>query len=104
MARNTDSSRQEQLEAILSIAQEILHSTPAIEAQAQVLMKLGFKLYDALHLAFAQAASADIFLTTDDRLLRKAKQYPEVIAITVENPVIWLMNALQEEDERYETN
>jgi predicted nucleic acid-binding protein len=42
-------------------------------------MQLGFKLYDALHLAFAQSASVDIFLTTDDRLLRKARQYPEVV-------------------------
>lgn len=53
IARNTDSSRQEQLEAILSIAQKPLHSTPAIEAHAQELIQLGFNLYDALHLAFA---------------------------------------------------
>lgn len=36
-------------------------------------------------------------MTTDDRLLRKAKQYPEVVTIPVENPVIWLMNALQDD-------
>jgi tRNA(fMet)-specific endonuclease VapC len=28
-------------------------------------------------------------LTADDRLFRKAKQYPEVVAISVENPVVW---------------
>jgi uncharacterized protein with PIN domain len=67
-------------------------------------MQLGFKLYDALHLAFAQAASADIFLTTDDRLLRKAKQYPKEVTVTVENPVIWFINLLQEENENHETS
>ncbi|NCQ94607.1 MAG: type II toxin-antitoxin system VapC family toxin [Microcystis aeruginosa W11-06] len=36
--------------------------------------QLGFKFYDALHLAFAEAGGADVLLTTDDRLLRKAQQ------------------------------
>jgi uncharacterized protein with PIN domain len=61
------------------------------------LVKLGFKLYDALHIAFSQTYNLDIFLTTDDRLLRKAKKYPDLITIKVENPVVWLMNILQEE-------
>jgi predicted nucleic acid-binding protein len=104
IARNTDSSKQEQLEATLSIAQTHLSSTPEIEASAQELIQLGFKLYDALHLAFAQSASVDIFLTTDDRLLRKAKQYPEVVTIPVENPVVWLMKLLQEENVNNETS
>jgi uncharacterized protein with PIN domain len=59
--------------------------------------QLGFKFYDALHLAFAEAGGADIFLTTDDRLLRKAQQYRDSINVTVENPVIWLMATLQED-------
>lgn len=61
------------------------------------LMELGFKFYDALHLAFAEAGGADIFLTTDDRLLRKAQQYRDSIKVTEENPVIWLMATLQED-------
>lgn len=97
ITRNTDSSKQEQLEAILSLATTHLSTTPAIEAQAQAFMKLGLKLYDALHIAFAQAAPADVFLTTDDRLLKNAKKHPGLITIPVENPVIWLMNTLQEE-------
>lgn len=102
IARNTDPSKQEQLEAILSIAQTHLPSTPEIEAHAQALMQRGFKLYDALHLAFTQSASVDIFLTTDDLLLRKAKQSPEIVTIPVENPVIWLMKLLQEENTSHE--
>jgi predicted nucleic acid-binding protein len=104
IARNTDSSKREQLEAILSITKHHQTSTPEIEIRAQELMQLGFKLYDALHLAFAQAASTDIFLTTDDRLLRKAKQYPEEVTIPVENPVVWLITLLQEENENHETS
>ncbi|REJ56006.1 MAG: hypothetical protein DWQ58_07690 [Microcystis aeruginosa TA09] len=59
--------------------------------------QLGFKFYDALHLAFAEAGGADVLLTTDDRLLRKAQQYRDSINVTVENPVIWLMATLQED-------
>ncbi len=65
-------------------------------------MKLNFKFQDALHLAFAEAGDADIFLTTDDRLLRKAKQYKDNLKIEVENPTIWLMNILQDEEENNE--
>ena len=60
------------------------------------------KLYDALHLAFVQIYQLDVFLTTDDRLLKKAQKYSDLITIKVENPVIWLMNILQEDN--HETN
>jgi uncharacterized protein with PIN domain len=70
--------------------------------RAEELMKLNFKFQDALHLAFAEAGDADIFLTTDDRLLRKAKQYKDNLKIEVENPTIWLMNILQDEEENNE--
>ncbi|MHC5615704.1 MAG: hypothetical protein ACYTXA_33200 [Nostoc sp.] len=67
-------------------------------------MKLSFKFHDALHLAFAEAGEADIFLTTDDRLFRKAKQFQNILKIEVENPTIWLMNILQTEEENNETD
>lgn len=59
------------------------------------LIQLGFKLYDALHIAFAEAAEADILLTTDDRLLRKAQVYYDILTVGVNNPVSWLINLLQ---------
>ncbi|MDB9467509.1 PIN domain-containing protein [Dolichospermum circinale] len=102
LAKNSDLFKKEQLEAILSIATNYLQTNDIIESLASDLVKLGFKLYDALHLAFSQTYNLDIFLTTDDRFLRKAKKYPDLITIKVENPVVWLMNILQEETD--ETN
>ncbi|MEO1095759.1 MAG: hypothetical protein AAFX01_12760 [Cyanobacteria bacterium J06638_28] len=67
-------------------------------------MKYSFKFHDALYLAFAEAGEVDVFLTTDDRLLRKAKQNISLIKIVVENPTIWLMGILQNEAEIDETN
>lgn len=98
ISKNSDQFKKEQLESIISIATDYINSNAAIEARAKELMTMGFKLYDALHLAFAETASVDIFLTTDDRLLRKAKQYNDSIKVKVENPVVWLMSILQEDD------
>jgi len=53
---------------------------------------LGFKHRDALHLACAEEAEVHIFLTTDDRLLRRAKRYQMQLHTQVENPYIWLQS------------
>jgi predicted nucleic acid-binding protein len=66
----------------------------AVEARSQQLESLGFGLYDSFHLACAKAANVDIFLSTDDRLLKNAIRYETQLAVAVNNPVIWLMNIL----------
>lgn len=103
VSQHPDSSKQEQVNSILSVASIYIQSSENIELRAEELMKLNFKFQDALHLAFAEAGDADIFLTTDDRLLRKAKQYKDTFKIKVENPTIWLMTILQTEEENNET-
>jgi predicted nucleic acid-binding protein len=102
VSQHSDSSKQEQVNSILSVANIYIQSTEDIELRAEELIKLNFKFQDALHLAFAEAGNADIFLTTDDRLLRKAKQYRNTLKIEVENPTIWLINILQTEEENNE--
>lgn len=102
VSQHPDSLKQEQVNSILTVATIYIQSSKDIELRAEELMKLKFKFQDALHLAFAEAGDADIFLTTDDRLLRKAKQYNDTLKIEVENPTIWLMNILQAEEENNE--
>jgi predicted nucleic acid-binding protein len=102
--QHSDSLKQQQVKSILNVASIYIQSNESIELRAEELMKLSFKFHDALHLAFAEAGDADIFLTTDDRLLRKAKQFQNAFSIEVENPTIWLMNILQTEEENDETD
>jgi len=102
VSQHPDSSKQEQVNSILNVANIYIQSNEDIELRAEALMKLNFKFQDALHLAFAEAGDADIFLTTDDRLLRKAKQYKDTLKIEAENPTIWLMNILQTDEENNE--
>ena len=58
------------------------------------LETLGFKTSDALHLACAESAAVDIFLTTDDGILRIAKRENSELRVEVENPDAWLPKEL----------
>lgn len=66
-----------------------------IDRRSRQIEKLGFGLYDSFHLACAEKAQVDIFLSTDDRLLKNALRHQAILKVEVNNPVIWLMNFLQ---------
>ena len=51
---------------------------------------LGFKEYDALHIACAESGKADVFLTTDDDVIDKAKPVRSQLRVRVKNPETWL--------------
>jgi len=58
------------VEACLNLATHIVRVTSEIERRAGALAKIGVKPLDAAHLAAAENARADYFVTCDDRLLR----------------------------------
>ena len=58
--------------------------------RGEQLKTLGFQWFDALHLACAESSNADLFLTTDDRLLRRAQRLSLDLRVRVENPYTWL--------------
>lgn len=62
-------------------------------ARAHKLQALGFHLFDALHLACAESGGAEMFLTTDDHLLRLASRLSERLRVRVNNPLTWLQEA-----------
>lgn len=57
---------------------------------SEKLKEIGFKSYDALHLACAQMAKVDVFLSTDDKLLKKALQNTNILNMLIDNPLSWL--------------
>lgn len=63
---------------ILARTAMTIELTEAIEQRANDLEKRGFKALDALHLASAEAGAVDYFCTCDDRLLKKAKEQPDL--------------------------
>ena len=51
--------------------------------------------FDSLHMAVAEDADADVLLTTDDRLVRRAQNTNA--GVRVANPVTWLMEVTSNE-------
>jgi predicted nucleic acid-binding protein len=57
--------------------------------RGRALESLGFRAFDALHIACAESAGAEVLLTTDDRLRKQAARQREKLALPVENPAKW---------------
>lgn len=79
----------------MQLARVTIEIDEGIDLRSRQLEGLGFGLYDSFHLACAEATSVDIFLSTDDRLLKNAKRNQNILKVEVSNPVIWFMNFLQ---------
>ena len=75
---------------LLDLADQNVTVEIAEIARGTQLESLGFKWMDALHIACAESGRADIFLTTDDRMLRRAKRFRLQLGVRVENPYTWL--------------
>ena len=58
--------------------------------RAEQIEEMGFREFDALHLACAESAGADVFLSTDDRLLRLAHRVAAKLSLRVANPLEWI--------------
>jgi predicted nucleic acid-binding protein len=90
ISRNPDSDRREDAQALLAFIKQVVKLSDRIVSRARDLQGAGFSEFDALHLACAEEAQVDIFLTTDDRLIRMANREPDKLAIRVLNPVSFL--------------
>ena len=62
------------------------------------LETLGFKWFDALHLACAESANVDVFLTTDDGILTRAKRFGSQLQVRIANPYEWLQEMIRDEN------
>ncbi len=69
----------------------------SIVKRASEFKAIGFGAYDALHLACAEHSNADVFLTTDDKLLRLSCQCSSMLKVKVDNPLIWLKEVIENE-------
>jgi hypothetical protein len=96
-----DVERRAQLLALAASATRYQWVTPAVVARAEDIEALGIKPGDAIHVACAEAALADLILTTDDRLIHACARSQMRIRVPVKNPLQWLM---EEEKDGYNGN
>jgi predicted nucleic acid-binding protein len=94
LAKMQNLEKKDSITKLLELAILTQEIDEVIDQRSQLLESLGFGLYDSFHLACAEAAKADVFLSTDDRLLKNARRNESQLKVAVNNPVIWLMNFL----------
>lgn len=82
----SDSTRRFAVLRFLELATAFQPLSPEVETRAESLQKDGFKPFDALHLASAEAVKACVLLTTDDRFLRAAQRQAAALHVKVANP------------------
>ncbi len=105
ISRTKNRQRRDLLQVAVAIAYNQIILDEEVRQRAAQIGQLGFQPFDAAHLASAEAGDATIFLTTDDRLLRRAIRFSDQLNITVKNPATWLIeiNQLQESAENDDT-
>ena len=89
-ANNPNLKKREAINDRLNFTDETVLVGTIERTRAAYLESLGFKLFDALHIACAESGGADVLLTTDDKLLNRSTRFRSQLRVRVENPYIWL--------------
>jgi predicted nucleic acid-binding protein len=87
--RNPGMERKLANAALLALASNVIETDNQIADRARWLHGLGYGVFDALHLASAEAARVDVLLTTDDDFVRKASRGDGRPRVAVRNPLSW---------------
>lgn len=78
-------------------ATEYIHYSGAVKKRAEEISALtSIHPMDALHLASAEAGKADVFLSTDDRLIKNCKKIK--LPFSVMNPVFYLAEVIENDE------
>jgi predicted nucleic acid-binding protein len=88
--RNPSEERRLECETLMVLVSETVRIDGAIAQRAKQLASIGYGAYDALHLAAAESAAADVLLSTDDRFIKQAARGDGNPRVLVRNPVFWL--------------
>ncbi len=86
----TNQRRANRVQAIIMLASRRLASDEIVVTRAAEIKKFGFTALDALHLACAESGGVSVFLTTDDKLLKRALRLRPKLSISAANPLTWL--------------
>jgi len=85
-----DLEKAELVRETLQLAEQHVVLTAADVERFRELTGLGFRKLDSMHLACAEAANCDYFITTDDKLIKRAKVHRKILSIAVVNPLTFV--------------
>lgn len=95
LGQTFDVERRERLLLLARQSHQVVEITEKILKRAEKLEASGFDSYDAIHLACAEQANVDVFLTTDDSIQKTANRNKEEFSFVIANPVRWLEEVLK---------
>ena len=93
--KNKDPVKKQKILLLQQGAAEKIIYNAFIKSRAAEFRLYNVKLFDSLHLAAAEYANADVFLTTDNQLIKTAARTD--LNIRVENPLKYYMEVLKNE-------
>ena len=85
-------TKKEKILELRKIAREWICITKPIEERAVELQKFGIKPFDSFHLALAENSGVDVFLSTDDKLIKASNKLS--LNVKVKNPLNWISEVL----------
>lgn len=85
-----DAQRLSRVKLLSGFVQETIEIGEKEVKRAKELQREGFQVFDALHIACAESAKVNVFLSTDDHLLKQAKRVSKRLHVRVENPLTWI--------------
>jgi predicted nucleic acid-binding protein len=94
LGQTIDVERRERFLLLAGQSHQVVEITEKILKQAEKLETSGFDSYDAVHLASAEQAKVDVFLTTDDNIQKAADRNKQLFSFVIVNPVKWLEEVL----------
>ena len=83
--RNPYTDRRNKITDMLKLAKKYIDYDVTVSTRANQLEAIGIMPIDALHIACAEKAKANFFITCDDTLVRKAKRKKEKLEVEILN-------------------
>ena len=87
--------RRSRVKQLAAGSHKIIRLNNSITERGEIIKGMGFKTYDALHIACAEDGQADIFLSTDDKLLKLGAQYAKKLKVHIQNPLRWFEEVMK---------
>ncbi len=85
-----DEERKDRLLSINDRAQTYITVNEDILKRTVIIKEMNFTTYDAMHIACAEVAKVDIFLSTDKGLINKALANKNELKVKIDNPLSWI--------------
>ena len=95
IAQDPDRERVRRVIGLLSLVGRRVEMSDAVVERARALEGLGLRGLDALHIASAEAGEAELLVTTDDRMIRRAARAGSKVRVRLVGPVEALTIAMR---------